>query len=83
MSASNSVQLPEHILTAARNEAEQLGLPVEDWVAVAVAEHLNGAEAAQEFFRNRAAGARRGALREALDAVPDRQLISATNSNGW
>ncbi len=70
--ASSSVQLPEHIMTAARNQAERLGIPVEDWLTVAVAEHLNGTEAAQEFFRNRAAGARRGALREALDTVPDR-----------
>jgi hypothetical protein len=59
-------------MTAARNQAERLGIPVEDWLTVAVAEHLNGTEAAQEFFRNRAAGARRGALREALDTVPDR-----------
>jgi hypothetical protein len=37
----------------------------------AIADHLTGTEAAEEFFRNRAAGARRGALREALHAVPD------------
>jgi hypothetical protein len=44
---------------------------VDEWIAIAVADHLTGTEAAEEFFRNRAAGARRGALREALDAVPD------------
>ncbi len=72
MSAPSSVQLPEHILTAAPNQAEQLGIPVEDWVTLAVTEHLDYVEAAQEFFRNRAAGVHRRALREALDAVPDR-----------
>jgi hypothetical protein len=69
---SSSIQLPEQIMAAARNQAEQLGIPVEDWVTVAVAEHVSGTEAAQEFFRSRAAGARKGALREALDAVPSR-----------
>jgi hypothetical protein len=68
--ASSFIQLPEQIMAAARDQAEQLGIPVEDWVTVAVAEHVSGTEAAQEFFRNRAAGARKGALREALDAVP-------------
>jgi hypothetical protein len=72
MSASSTVQLPEHILMAARAKAEQLGVPVEDWVTVAVAEHLSGTEAAQEFFRNRSAGSRKGALRKALNLVPDR-----------
>ena len=73
MSATtNSVHLPDHIPAAARNQAEQRGISVEDWVTVAVAEHLNGTEAAEEFFRNRAAGARKGALREALNAVPTR-----------
>jgi hypothetical protein len=70
--ASTSVHLPAHIMAAARSQAEQLGIPIEDWVAVALAEHLSGTEAAQQFFRNRAVGARKGALREALDAVPDR-----------
>ena len=70
--AGSSVQLPEHLMTAARTQAEQLGMPFEDWLTVAVADHLSGTEAAQEFFRNRAAGVRMGALREALDAVPDR-----------
>jgi len=68
--ASSSIQLPEEIMTAARSQAEQLGIPVEDWVTVAVAEHVSRTEAAQEFFRNRSYGARKGALREALDAVP-------------
>jgi hypothetical protein len=71
MSASSNVQLPEHLMNTARDQAERRGLSVEDWVTIAVAEHLSGTEAAQEFFRNRAAGARRGGLREALDAVPD------------
>ena len=73
MSATGSyVQLPDHVMAAARSQAEQRGVSVEDWIAIAVADHLGGTEAAQEFFRKRAAGARRGALRDALDAVPDR-----------
>jgi hypothetical protein len=59
-------------MTAARSQAEQLGMPLEDWVTAAVAEHLSGTEAAQQFFRSRSAELRRGALREALDLVPDR-----------
>jgi hypothetical protein len=69
---SSYVQLPEHLMTTARNQAEQRGLSVDDWVTIAVAEHLSGTEAAQEFFRVRASGAREGALRRALDAVPNR-----------
>jgi hypothetical protein len=68
---TSSIQLPDSIMAAARNQAEQLGIPVEDWVTVAVVEHVSGTEAAQEFFRNRSAGARKGALREALNAVPN------------
>ena len=71
MSASSYVRLPEHLINTARNQAEQRGLSVDEWIAIAIADHLTGTEAAEEFFRNRAAGARRGALREALDAVPD------------
>ena len=71
MSATSYVQLPEHLIHIARNQAEQRGLSVDEWIAIAVADHLTGTEAAEEFFRNRATGARRGALREALDAVPD------------
>jgi len=59
-------------MMAARNQPEQLGIPVEDLVTAAVAEHVRGTEATQEFFRNRSAGARKGGLREALDAVPNR-----------
>jgi hypothetical protein len=68
----SAIQLPEHILSAARSQAEQRGVSVEDWVTVTIAGRLDSAEAAAEFFRNRAKGARRGGLREALDAVPDR-----------
>jgi hypothetical protein len=68
----SAIQLPDHILIAARHQAEQRGVSVEDWVTVAAPERLSSTEAAEEFFRNRANGARRGALREALDAVPDR-----------
>jgi hypothetical protein len=71
MSASSYVQLPEHLISTARDQARQRGLSVDEWIAIAVAEHLRGTEAAEEYFRNRAAGARKGALREALDAVPD------------
>ena len=71
MSASSSIQLPEHLISTARDQASQRGLSVDEWIAIAVAEHLSGTEAAEEHFRNRTAGARRGALREALDAVPD------------
>jgi hypothetical protein len=71
MSASSYIQLPEHLMNTARHQAEQRGVSVEEWVTLAVAEHIEGTEAAQEYFRRRAAGARRGALREALNAVPD------------
>jgi hypothetical protein len=83
MSASSSVQLPEDILTAARNQAEQLGIPVEDWVTVAVAEHLNGVEAAQEFFRTGLPEHAKARCVKHLMQFRITQLISATNSTGW
>jgi hypothetical protein len=73
MSATQStVQLPHSIAAAAIAEAARQGLSLEEWTAATVAKHLRETAAAQAFFQARAAGVHSGALREALDAIPDR-----------
>jgi hypothetical protein len=68
---TSSVTLPESIVRAAEVQARLRGVSLEEWVSRAVADRLDTSEGAHEFFRRRAAGATGGALRRALDAVPD------------
>jgi hypothetical protein len=71
--ATGPVQLSEPMVSAASQQAARSGVTLDEWVAEAVAFHLSETEATQEFFRQRAAGARKGALGEALRAIPDRE----------
>jgi len=73
MAAVNSpVMPPENLLHAAEQEANRNGVPLSDWLSSAVAERLHATEEARNFFRIRAAKAKPGALKRALDAVPNR-----------
>jgi hypothetical protein len=69
---TNTVHLPEPIVNAASRQAERSGLSLDDFVAQALAVHLGNIEATETFFRQRAAGAHKGALAEALRSMPDR-----------
>ena len=69
--ADSPVMLPEHVVRAAEVQARLHGVTVDQWVSRAVVERLDTDEGAREYFRRRAAGATGGALRAALDAVPN------------
>ena len=69
--ATTAVLLPESVVRAAEVQARIRGISVEEWVSRAVAERLDTAEGAQEFFRRRAAGATGQGLQRILDAAPD------------
>jgi hypothetical protein len=72
MAAANSpVLIPEDLLHAAEQEANRNGVPLSDWLSCALAERLRATEEARNFFRIRAAKAKPGALKRALDAVPN------------
>lgn len=70
--ASSPVLLPNDLLEAAQKQAERDGVPFDVWISSALADRLSATEQAQDFFRLRAARARKGALREALNSIPDR-----------
>jgi hypothetical protein len=63
--------LPDDLLLAAEQEAHRSGVPVGEWLSSALAERLKATEEARSFFLSRAAKAKPGALRHALEAVPD------------
>ena len=70
--ANSPVLLPSDLVSAAQQQAQREGIPLEVWLASALADRLGAVEQARNYFKQRAARARKGALREALDAVPDR-----------
>lgn len=70
--ATSPVLLPNDLLDAAYKQAERDGVSLDLWVSSALADRLGASEEAQNFFRVRASRARKGALRDALSAIPDR-----------
>jgi hypothetical protein len=72
VAATSPVLLPNDLLEAANKQAEREGVPLDLWLSSALADRLGASEQAQSFFKERAARANKGALRWALDHVPDR-----------
>lgn len=75
--ATYPLKLPLSVKKAAQRLAEEDGVSLNQWIAVAVAEKVGVVETAAEFFKRRA-GKASGAklikfLRHAPDAMPDEE----------
>lgn len=65
------VRLPRSVKAAAMRLAQEDGVSLDQWIAVAVAQKVGAVETAAEFLRRRAGKARAEDLHAALAAVPD------------
>ena len=63
--------LPASIRAAAARLAKEDGVSLNQWIALAVAQKVGAAEAAAQFFRDRAGEARPGDLHTLLALAPD------------
>ncbi len=66
------LNLPDSLKREAQRRAKLDGVSLNQWIAVAVAEKI-GAASAADFFRERAAGGSPDRLLAALAAAPDRE----------
>ena len=64
--------LPASIMAAATRLADEDGVSLDHWIALAVAQKVGAVETAAEFFRRRAGDARPEDLLAILALVPDR-----------
>lgn len=69
--ATYPLKLPASIKAAAARLAKEDGVSLNQWIASAVAQKIGAVESAAEFFAQRAARAKPGALKRILDKVPD------------
>ena len=69
-----ALEIPESLLKRAEELARQAGVSLDIWVTSALAQKIGvvetAVETAEEFFKRRAAGARRG-MQHYLDMIPD------------
>jgi len=66
------VELPHSIGNAAQKLAEEDGVSLSQWVAVAVAQKIGSIETAEAFFKRRSQGADKVDFLEILRSAPDR-----------
>lgn len=69
---SYPIELPPSIGNAALKLAEEDGVSLDQWVAVAVAQKISSIETADEFFKRRSQGADQIDFLEILRNAPDR-----------
>jgi len=82
---SESVQLPASLQREAARLAQEDGVSLSHWVALAVAQKIGAVETAAEFFRRRGqgAGTREDAIRF-LQSAPDAPPIPGDElPEGW
>ena len=65
------LQLPISLKETAVRLAKDDGVSLNQWITSAVAQKIGAVEAADEFLKRRAAGARPGDLTRHLDEAPD------------
>ncbi len=65
------LQLPISLKETAARLAREDGVSLNQWISSAVAQKIGAVEAADEFLKRRAVGARRGDLTRYLDLAPD------------
>ena len=65
------LQLPVSLKEAAARMARDDGVSLNQWITSAVAQKIGAVEAADEFLKRRAAGAKPGDLTRYLDHAPD------------
>ena len=70
--AAFPLKLPASIQAAAARLAEEDGVSLNQWIALAVAQKVGAVETAADFFRKRAGDAKVEDLRAILALVPDR-----------
>ena len=81
--ATIPVKLPPSLGNAARKLAEEVGVSLNQWISVAVAQKISSVETAEAFFNRRAQGAAQVDFLEILRNAPDRtpdagdELVSA------
>ncbi len=72
MSAANSsVPIAQDLLHDVEQQALHDGVPVQEWIALALAERVKIERQTEEFFRQRAGKASGMLLGELLDKAPD------------
>jgi len=64
-----ALEIPESLLRQAEELAQRDGVSLDTWVSSMIAYRIGAAEATEQFFRMRAAGAGKG-LQYYLDLVP-------------
>jgi hypothetical protein len=69
--ATYPLKLPLSVRKAAQRLAEEDGVSLNQWIAVAVAEKIGVVETAAEFFKSRAAKATGAGLMKFLRRAPD------------
>ncbi len=67
---SRALQIPDSLLKRAEELAREDGVTLNVWVTSALAQKIGVVETAEEFFKNRAAGAGKG-LEHYLNMIPD------------
>jgi hypothetical protein len=67
-----SVEVPDDLAQAALQRAAREGKSLNQWVRSALEEQVRLEQSAEEFFKQRSAGATGESLRWALDNAPDR-----------
>lgn len=65
------LQLPASLKETAARLAREDGVSLNQWIVAAVAQKIGAVETAEDFLRERAAGAREGDLSRYLDRAPD------------
>jgi hypothetical protein len=66
------VELPHSLGNAAQKLAEEDGVSLSQWVAIAVAQKIGSVETAEAFFKRRSLGAEKIDFLEILHNAPDR-----------
>ena len=69
-----SLRLPDSIHRHIREIAKQEGVSINQFISTAVSEKIS-AIMTEEYLAARAKGAKKGALKEILDRVPDREPL--------
>ena len=68
------LQLPESVHSYLKEIAQREGLTVDQFISTAVTEKISALKT-EDYLAQRAKQARRGALKEVLDRVPDREPL--------
>jgi hypothetical protein len=69
--SSYPLKLPASLKKAAQRLADEDGVSLNQFICVAIAEKVGALEAADAFFRERAAGATGAGLRRFVENAPD------------